>query len=114
MDLIAVWEKNKDEYYEAPDFVRWANGSKATLEDYRKHIGDTHFWVEKGIYGREMHVWPDVIAIVTYDPYGGVWVAKGDGVETTGIAITDPMASDDRIIAALNVGRMTYRVRIIR
>jgi len=114
MDLIAVWGKNKDEYYDGPDFVRWANGNAATLENYRNHIGDTHFWVEKGIHGREMHMCPDVIAIVTYDPYGGVWVAKGHGVETTGIGITDPLAPDDQIVAALNTGRMTYRVRIIR
>lgn len=114
MDLIAVWKRTEDEFYGAPDFVRWANGSVATAADYEKHIDDTKYWVEKGIYGRELHLCPDVVAIVSYEAYGGVWVAKGYGVEATGIAITDPMATDDQIIAALNVGYMTYRVRIIR
>jgi len=114
MDLIAVWKSNKDEYYDAPDFIRWANGGKATLADYMKHIGDSHFWVEKGIFGREMHLCPDVVAIVTHDPYGGVWAVKGDGVESMGLDLHDPNASDDRIYAALNTGKWTYRMIVHR
>jgi len=114
MDLIAVWQKGRDEFYDAPSIVRWADGTTATEKDYLDHIGDTYFWVEKGIFGREMHLCPDVVAIVRYDPYGGVWEAKGYGVETTGISVSYPMASDDQIAAALNVGHMTYRVRIVR
>jgi hypothetical protein len=114
MDLIASWNKPEDEYYEAPDAVKWANGSQATLADYERHIDDTKCWIEDGIKGRVLLLCPDVVAVVSYDPYGGVWAVTGDGVEPRGLDLCDPNASDSQINCALNSGVWTYRMIIHR
>jgi len=114
MDLIAVWEKGTDEYYDAPSIVRWADGRTATEKDYLDHIADTHFWVDRGVLGREKHMLPDVVAQVTFDPFGGVWAAKGEGVEPRGLNLSDPGATDDQIYFALNTGNWTYRMVVHR
>jgi len=114
MKLIAGWTRQQDELYEAPAIVRWGDGTPATLTVYEDHGLDSHRWVYKGPEGCEKHIFPDVIAHVTFDVYGGCWAAKGNGVETMGLNITDPNASDDQIYAALNTGEMNYRMIVHR
>lgn len=114
MKLIAFWSEGQDTYYDAPAMIRWGDGSTATSETYREHMYDSHFWVEKGHFGHEKHMFPDVVAHVTFDLFGGVWAAKGHGVELMGLNLTDPDASDDQIYSALNTGHMTYRMVVHR
>ena len=113
MVLIAVWKIRDDDADAEPDSLMWADGSPATLHDYRKHQLDTHT-TRIDLRGYiERRFFPEVIALVIYDCYAG-WVVQGEGIETTPLELYDPSATDDQIDSALWTFPTIYRARIIR
>lgn len=77
--LIAGWAFGQDPSSDTPNAVRWDDGSPATHNDYLTHIVGTHKWVS-ATNGRELHMFPDVIADVRFDDFARAWVVSGIGV----------------------------------
>lgn len=113
MALIARWP-TEDAMLESPSVVRWEDGSPATLEDYHKHLVDTHTWVLDSRGGIEQRIFPDIVADVRYDPLAGVWGLSGQSVQPAALSLTDPNATDEQIVAELYTFPLTYCARIHR
>lgn len=114
MILIASWARDQDLSVDPPRKVRWADGSPATLDDYHKHTLDTHKWILDGQGPVELHMFPSIVAEVSYDASAKVWTVTGQGVIPTTLGITDPEAKDDEIVAELYTFPIVYRALIKR
>jgi len=112
--LIARWVTNEDATIEPPHMLQWADGTPATLADYRKHLDDTHKWILHPPSIIERHVFPDIVADVRYDAAAGVWAVGGDGVQSAALGLNDPNAADDEILEELYTFPVIYRARIHR
>lgn len=112
--LIATWTPDQDMSIEPPNAVRWSDGTRATHNDYLRHMSDTHTFVGDGESDVERHIFPGIVADVRYDPYSQTWTVRGADVTPTALALTDPKASDDQIVAALYALPVVYRANIIR
>lgn len=114
MALIAKWATYQGATLQPPHLVQWEDGTPATPEDYRKHIGDTHMWVIKSTTCIERRIFPDVVADVHYDACAGTWAITGKGVQPATLALRNPNATDDQIVEELYTFPVVYRVRIHR
>lgn len=111
--LIAKWLIPSDVTNNLPNVVEWEDGSLASVEDYQRHLGDTHIWIRNPL-GLELRVFPEIVADVRYDVLAGIWGLTGAGVEPASLSLTDRNAPDDEIIAELYTFPLIYRVRIHR
>jgi hypothetical protein len=114
MALIAKWATNQDLSIEAPHSVRWEDGTRATHEDYLRHMLDTHTLVSECEDGMEVRMFPAIVADVRYDHFAQTWAVGGDGVVPSALDLADPDAPDDQIMAALYTLPMVYRSNICR
>lgn len=114
MILIACWTQDQDPSVEHPKSVRWADGRKATLDDYQRHMLDTHKLIYDGTGLMELHMFPNIVAEVSYDLQAKAWMVSGRGVIPQMLDITDPQAEDDQIIAELYSFPVVYRAIIKR
>jgi hypothetical protein len=114
MKLIASWTKDQDVSMEEPYLIKWGDGKAATLDDYRKHQLDTHTFRADESNNLERHIFPDIVAEVTFDRDAKDWVVRGRGVATVGLELNNPNAKDDEIIAELYTFPMVYRANIVR
>ncbi|WP_433968294.1 hypothetical protein [Tunturiibacter gelidiferens] len=114
MELIAKWNPSQDMSVELPSSVRWADGTCATHNDYLQHMLDTHTFVGDCENGREIRMFPNIVADVRYDHSAQTWAVSGVGVTPSALALTDPDASDDQITAALYALPVVYRSNIRR
>jgi hypothetical protein len=114
MKLIASWTKDQDASMDEPSLVKWGDGTAATLDDFRKHELDTHTFRFDGSNHLELHIFPDIVAEVTFDRAAKDWVVRGPGVVTVGLELNDPNAKDDEIIAELYTFPIVYRANIVR
>jgi hypothetical protein len=114
MKLIARWNGRNRNMNRLPDEVLWENGRRASLDDYRRHLDCTSRMVDTVPGCMEQHFEPDIVADVRYDHFAGQWAISGDGVEPTGLQLTDPNAPDEQIIAELFTFPVVYRARIHR
>jgi hypothetical protein len=113
--LVAVWLKiDGDDFMDAPDIVRWGDGSAAAKQEYFDHCLDTHRILDEPEGGLTMVIYLDVVADVKYDPVAKVWGASGGEVEEVSLGLTDPDATDGQIISALHTFRIVYRAEIHR
>jgi hypothetical protein len=112
--LIAEWTTSQDTSVEHPRSVRWEDGRTATLDDYIKHSVDTHVFCEDYPDRIELHMFPDIVADVTYDKFAGSWVVKDAGFGGWSLDIADPEAKYDELIAAVATFPVVYRARIRR
>src|SRR6266481_581006 len=101
MKLIASWTMNQDASMDEPSSVKWGDGTAATLDDFRAHQLDTHTFRFDGSNHLERHMFPEIVAEVTFDRDAKDWVVRGPGVTTVGLELNDPNAKDDEIMAAL-------------
>lgn len=114
MILIASWTKDQDLSVEEPTSVRWEDGSPATLDDYRQHMMDTHKFICESVGRVELHMFPSIVAEVSFDVFAKAWRVSGRGVIPATLDITDPQAKDDEIIAELYTLPIVYRATIKR
>jgi hypothetical protein len=114
MKLIARWNGRNRNMNRLPDEVLWENGRRASLDDYRRHLACPSRTVDTVPGCMEQHFAPDIVADVRYDHFAGQWAITGDGVEPTGLLLTDPNAPDEQIIAELFTFPTVYRARIHR
>jgi hypothetical protein len=114
MKLIASWTKDQDASMDEPHLVKWGDGTPATLEDYKKHLLDTHTIRFDGSGRIERHTFPDLVAEVSFDRAANDWVVRGPGVATAALELNDANAKDEEIVAELYTFPIVYRVRILR
>jgi hypothetical protein len=113
MNLIARWTKHQDASDE-PHSVLWQDGRSATPTEYEDHRDDTYLIVHRDDGCTEVHYFPDLVVEVIYDQVARQWAAKGRYVESFGLGITDPHATDSQIIAEICTFPVIYRHRICR
>ena len=99
---------------EEPHFVKWSDGRAATVDDYRRHQLDTHTFRVDGSNLLERHIFPDIVAEVTFDRDAKDWVVRGPGIATVGLELNNPNAKDDEIMAELYTFPIVYRAKILR
>jgi hypothetical protein len=80
MRLIATWKKDQDAGTELPSSLKWDNGTHASLDDYEKHQLDTHRLHVGDDGGMERHMFPEIVANVTFDADVQDWVMSGRDV----------------------------------
>jgi hypothetical protein len=114
MRLIATWTKDQDVGTELPSSLKWNNGTPATLDDYERHQLDTHSLHASDDGGMESHMFPEIVAEVTFHRDVQDWVVTGPGVATVGLELHDPNAKDERIIAELYSFPLVFRANIVR
>jgi hypothetical protein len=112
--LIASWARDQDFSVEDPRSVRWEDGSPATLNDYHEHLLDTQKVINEGDGDIELHMFPSIVAEVSFDTSVKAWVVTGRGVIPATLDVTDPQAKDDQIIADLSTFPIVYRAVIKR
>jgi hypothetical protein len=112
--IIASWTQDEYANLDQPSCIQWADGSPATHSDFKKHQLDTHsFRVDKT--GRvEQHIFPEIVALVTFDHWAMDWVVTGPAVVTAALELYNPNAKDDEIIAELYTFPIVYRANIVR
>jgi hypothetical protein len=111
--LIAKWKPEQDGSVALPHAVYWSDGSPASAADYLLHLTDTHTFIvnEDSV---ALHIFPDIVADVHYDPAYRHWVVEGAGVRTTALELSGENASDESILAELATLPTVYRARIHR
>jgi hypothetical protein len=114
MTLIARWSRNQDMSIEDPQTVLWLDGTLATIDVYRQHILDTHTGLLAHPDRFEQHIFPNIVAVVSYDKEQGRWVVSGRGVIPATLDLTDPEAADDDIQAELYTYPIVYKAKITR
>lgn len=103
--LKATWESAWEPGVDEPSSVSWEDGRAATLEEFHAHEVDTHFWAEDDNGKMSKFMFPEIVGDVVFDRNVKDWVVQGPGVVTTALALEDPNAQDDEIIAALHTPR---------
>lgn len=111
--LTALWSKSQDPAVDPPTKVTWNDGSAGTVDDFRKHLVDTHT-VEFKNGATKMTMFPHVCADVRYDSFATTWVVYGPFTDPTSLELPNPMTTDDEIEAQLSVLPVVYRARIHR
>jgi hypothetical protein len=114
MKLIAKWKFELEPAYDEPSSVVWADGTPATLNDYRAHELDTHSLHACNDGGMERHMFADIVANVTFDANVHDWVMSGQDVNPAALGLNDPAATDETIVAEIFTFPTVYRHRIIR
>jgi hypothetical protein len=115
MKLIARWNRGRESGTEAPSSVVWEDGSPATLADYRTHEVDTRILYSNEDGETECHMWPEIVADVSFDQNVQDWVMRGKDVIPAALDVKNPNALDCDIYAALiTFPTVVYKVRIIR
>jgi hypothetical protein len=112
--LIAIWAPSQDISLDQPRSIRWADGSKATLDAYIEHSVGTRILREDHPDRIELHMYPDVVGDVTYDVFAGSWVVKDAGLGGFSLEVADPQAKDEELIGALSALPVVYRAQIRR
>jgi hypothetical protein len=115
MKLIAMWSLGQEPGIEEPVSVVWEDGSPATLADYRAHELDTRISYSDDDGEAQCHMFPDVIADVSFEEDVCDWVVRGQGVIPAALDLKNPRAPDADIYAALiTFPTVLYKARIIR
>jgi hypothetical protein len=114
MELIASWTMNQDASMEEPCSVKWGDGTVATLDDFRAHQLDTHTFRFDGSNHLERHMFPGIVADVTFDANVHDWVMSGQDVNPAALGLNDPAATDEAILAEIFTFPTVYRHRITR
>ena len=114
MNLLAYWHLNDNPGNHEPYAVYFDDGTPASIEEYRKHIDDTH---EASLDrpGRIVHrIYPGVVGGVRWCCHARDWKVTGSQIVPFYLELHDPDASDSRIIAELYTFPTVYRCEIIR
>jgi hypothetical protein len=114
MNLTAHWTGHQDPTIDKPYRLLWQDGRSATLTDYEDHRDDTYLIVHRDDGCTEVHYFPDLVVEVIYDQADQRWIAKGPDIETFGLDVSDPNATDDQIYQELFSFPVVYRHRIYR
>jgi hypothetical protein len=114
MRLIATWTKVQDVGMELPSSLKWDNGTPATLDDYERHQLGTHSLHGSDDGGMECHMFPDIVADVTFEANVHDWVMSGQDVNPAALGLNDPAATDEAILAEILTFPTVYRHRITR
>jgi len=114
MKLIAKWKPELEAAYDEPSSVVWEDGTPATLNDYRAHELDTHRLHASDDGGMERHMFPEVVADVTFDTNVQDWIISGRDVNSAALRLHDPSATDGQILAEVFTFPTVYKHRIIR
>jgi hypothetical protein len=115
MKLIAKWSRGQEPGIEEPSSVVWEDGSPATMADYRTHELDTRISYPNDDGETQFHMFPDVIADVSFEQDVQDWVMRGQGVISAALDLKNPKAPDADIYAALiTFPTVLYKARIIR
>jgi len=112
--LIATWLNREENDVGTPDYTVWGDGSPATIQAFRRHELDSHFWSVNERDQLEKHIFPDIVGRVSFEPDVGDWVVRGQGVVASGLDLRDLDVSDGEIIGALYLLPVYYRSDIIR
>jgi hypothetical protein len=97
-----------------PSSLKWDNGTPASLDDYMKHQLDTHSLHVGDDGGMECHMFPEIVANVTFDADVQDWVMSGRDVNPAALGLNDLAASDREILAEIFTFPTVYRHMIIR
>ena len=114
MKLIAVWKPGRSPVLHDPCSVRWEDGSDATLDDLNRNIECTRYFHFKRNGVTVLHIIPDIVADLHWDPWGGHWSLTGTGIEPVGLWISDPAATDSQLKSALMYLPITFKVIVHR
>jgi hypothetical protein len=114
MKLIAKWKSERDCAFDEPSSITWEDGSRATLATYHAHSLATYALVANEKHQIEKHIYPDIVAIVVFEPVVNDWVVKGTNVRATALGLNDIAASDGQIYGELATFPVVYKARIIR
>jgi hypothetical protein len=90
------------------------DGTPATLDEYEKHQLDTHSLHASGDGGTDCHMFPDMVANVTFDANVQDWVMRGQDVNPAALGLLDPAATDGEILTEISTFPTVYKPRIIR
>jgi hypothetical protein len=112
--LIAIWLKGRGPLLANPWRIIWEDRTPATLSDYFMHKGDTAIERITRQGGTVRYLYPDVVATLHWDPWGGRWSLTGSEIEPYALWIDDPQASDDELRLAILSLPVEYRVIIHR
>jgi hypothetical protein len=75
---------------------------------------DTHKFIHDGQGPVELHMFPSIVAEVSFDAAAKAWRVSGQGVIPAKLDITDPQAKDDEIQSELYTFPIVYRAVIKR
>jgi hypothetical protein len=114
MKLIAKWSRGQEPGIEEPSSVVWEDRSPATMADYRAHELDTRISYSDDDGVAQCHMFPDVIADVSFEQEVWDWVVRGQGVIPAALDVKNPQALDGDLYAALISLPTLYKARIIR
>jgi hypothetical protein len=114
MKLIGKWSDGQEPGTEEPSSVVWEDGSLATLADFRTHELDTRTLYSNDDGETECHMFPDIVADVSFEENVRDWVVRGHGVIPAALDVKNPQALDGDIYAALITLPTVYKARIVR
>jgi hypothetical protein len=114
MKLIAKWSLGQEPGIEKPSLVVWEDGSPATLADFRTHELDTRILYSNDDGETDCHMFPDIVAYVSFEENVQDWVVRGQGVIPAALDVKNPQALDGDIYGALISLPTLYKARIIR
>ncbi len=114
MKLIAKWKPELEPAYDEPSSVVWADGTPATLNDYRAHELDTYSFHACDDGGMERQMFPEIVADVIFDTNVRDWVIRGRDVNPAALGLHDPAATDQEILTEIFTFPTIYKHTIIR
>lgn len=112
--LLAIWPKGRCPMLEDPWRIVWGDRTPATLNDYHTHQHDTTIQRRTPQGATILYLYPDVIADLRWDPWGGRWSLTGAGIRPVALWVDDPRASEDLLQFAIRGLPIEYRVIIHR
>jgi len=114
MNLLAYWDLNDNPGRDEPYAVYFEDGTDASIDEYRKHIDDTH--EDRLDYPGRMvrRIYPGIVGGVRWCYHARDWKVSGSQIVPFYLDLRDPDASDSQIIAELYTFPIVYRCVIIR
>ncbi len=112
MILIAFWDDCEDANL-PPSLVYWANGDRATREDYWMHQRDTRISFMSPDHKLVQLLIPDLFGATFYDASDRVWKVRPEG-EVFSLFANDPLADNHTLLGEIALCPIAYRPKIQR
>jgi len=114
MNLLAYWDLNHNPGNDEPYAVYFEDGTPACIDDYRKHINDTHEDLLDYPGRLVRRISPGIVGGVRWCYHARDWKVSGSQIVPFYLDLHDPDASDSQITAELYTFPTVYRCVIIR
>jgi len=111
--LFAKWREGQDTSCDDPAQIQWEAGKPATLDDYIRHLDDTH--VIRIINDQMVRtIFIGLVAHVRFDREISHWVCEAPDQPRVIMELSDHNLPDHQILAELHRSPLVYKAVIHR